>query len=94
MASLPHNYVTAPDGKKSLQAHYPAGSYTLEHHPIGGLSFYAPGPNNVDLTTAKEATFGYSVYFQEGFEFNLGGKLPGFCTSIIHDTLKRVNLLI
>ncbi|KAG6826809.1 hypothetical protein H0H92_014343 [Tricholoma furcatifolium] len=76
-SSLTHSYVNAPDGKLSMQAHYPEGSYTFGHEPAGGISFYAPGPSDVDLTTAKEATFGYSVYFEEGFEFNLGGKLPG-----------------
>ncbi|KAL4075319.1 polysaccharide lyase family 14 protein [Scleroderma yunnanense] len=61
----------------ALKAQYPKGSYTLTHEPKGGLSFYASGPMNVDLTTAKEVTFGYSVYFDEGFEWQKGGKLPG-----------------
>lgn len=60
-----------------MQAHYPKGSYTFGHQPQGGISFYAPGPSDVDLTTAKEATFGYSVMFDEGFDWNKGGKLPG-----------------
>ncbi|KAG6864411.1 hypothetical protein C0991_009704 [Blastosporella zonata] len=77
LSELSHNYVNAPDGKLSMQAHYPEGSYTFTHSPLGGLSFYAPGPSHVDLTTAKEATFSYSVYFDEGFDFNKGGKLPG-----------------
>lgn len=62
-----------------MQAHYPKGSYTFTHSPEGGLSFYAPGPDAVDLTTAKEATFGYSVMFEDGFEWQKGGKLPGLC---------------
>jgi hypothetical protein len=62
-----------------MQAHYPQGSYNFQHDPKGGFSFYAPGPSDVDLTTAKEATFGYSVYFENDFDFNLGGKLPGLC---------------
>ncbi|KAF5349505.1 hypothetical protein D9756_009004 [Leucocoprinus leucothites] len=74
---LAHPYVDAPDGKKAMKAHYPKGSYNFGHEPRGGFSFYAPGPDNVDLTTAKEATFGYSVFFPEGFEFQKGGKLPG-----------------
>ncbi|KAI0787995.1 hypothetical protein C8Q74DRAFT_1197094 [Fomes fomentarius] len=77
ITSLPHDYVTAPDGKKSMKAHYPKGSYTFNHDPRGGISFYAPGPLNVDLTTAKEATFSYDVYFPSGFNFVKGGKLPG-----------------
>jgi hypothetical protein len=77
MAALPPTYVTAPDGEYSLRAHYPQGSYTLENQLVGGISFYAPGPPDVDLSTALEATFAYSVLFPEGFEFNKGGKLPG-----------------
>ncbi|KAI0333119.1 hypothetical protein GY45DRAFT_350915 [Cubamyces sp. BRFM 1775] len=74
---LAHNYVSAPDGVFSLQAHYPAGSFKPSASPQGGLSFYAPGPNSVDLTTAKEATLSYSVFFEDGFDFVKGGKLPG-----------------
>lgn len=75
-------YVTAPDGKKAIKATYPKGSYRLglSGHE-GGLLFYSGGPSNVDLTTAKEATFGYSVMFENGFDWNKGGKLPGFCKS-------------
>lgn len=79
LQSVSHTYTTAPDGKDAMKAHYPKGSYTFGFDPQGGFSFYAPGPANVDLTTAKEATFGYSVFFPEGFDFNLGGKLPGLC---------------
>ncbi|KAJ2911700.1 hypothetical protein MD484_g8714, partial [Candolleomyces efflorescens] len=75
LRSVPHRYVNAPDGKAAVQAHYPRGSYTFGHNPQGGFSFYAPGPLN--LQNAKEATFGYSVFFPEGFNFQLGGKLPG-----------------
>ncbi|KAF4610734.1 hypothetical protein D9613_006650 [Agrocybe pediades] len=77
LRTVPHTYTKAPDGKDAMKAHYPQGSYTFGNYPQGGFSFYAPGPSNVDLTTAKEATFGYSVFFPEGFAFNLGGKLPG-----------------
>lgn len=77
ITSLSHTYMPAPDGEISMRAVYPKGSYTYMHQPMGGLSFYAPGPSSVDLSTAREATFGYSVYFPEGFQFNLGGKLPG-----------------
>jgi hypothetical protein len=76
---LPHPYVDAPDGKLAMQAHYPKGSYNFQHEPLGGFSFYATGPENVDLTTAKEVTAGYSVFFPEGFKWQLGGKLPGLC---------------
>jgi hypothetical protein len=79
-------YGNAPDGRRAMKAFFPQGSYTFTHQPQGGFSFYAPGPADVDLTAAKEATFGYSVYFPNGFAFNKGGKLPGFCKLLfIHE---------
>lgn len=78
----PAKYGKAPDGKLSLIAHYPKGSYKPSASPRGGLSIYAPGPKSVDLSTAKEATLGYSVMFPVGFKFQKGGKLPGFCESM------------
>lgn len=79
ISALSHDYVAAPDGELSMQAIYPEGSYTFSHTPQGGFSFYAPGPASVDLTTAKEATFGYTAYFPSGFDFVKGGKVPGLC---------------
>jgi hypothetical protein len=79
LSGLSHSYDTAPDGKKAMKAHYPKGSYTFGKGNNGGFSFYSPGPSNVDLTTAKEATMGYSVMFDKNFQFNKGGKLPGLC---------------
>ncbi|KAF5313851.1 hypothetical protein D9619_013050 [Psilocybe cf. subviscida] len=73
-----HTYVNGPDGRPSLRSHYPKGSYKPSATPQGGISFYAPGPSNVDLSTAKEAEFGYSVYFPSDFDWVKGGKLPGF----------------
>jgi len=75
----PFTYENSSDGVNSLKAHYPKGSYKPSVDPCGGVSFYAPGPASVDLTTAKEALFSYSVYFPEGFNFVKGGKLPGLC---------------
>lgn len=76
-----HTYVTGPDGRSSLRSHYPKGSYKPSATPRGGISFYAPGPSGVDLSTAKEAEFAYSVYFPSDFDWVKGGKLPGFCES-------------
>lgn len=84
LAALPHPYVPAPDGQLSIKATYPRGSWNFQNFPQGGFSFYGPGPADVDLTTAKEVTLGYSVFFEEGFEFNIGGKLPGLCASNCH----------
>ncbi|KAJ7272032.1 hypothetical protein B0H12DRAFT_1008536 [Mycena haematopus] len=77
MTALSHTYMAAPDGKQAMRAIYPQGSYIPSASPLGGLSFYAPGPDSLDMTTAKTLTLGYSVYFEEGFDFNKGGKLPG-----------------
>lgn len=90
LKALSHNYVKAPDGKQSMQATYPEGSYTFTHSPQGGLSFYATGPSSVSLDDAKEATFSYSVYFEDDFAFNKGGKLPGFCTCSSHTSNKLI----
>ncbi|KAF8638871.1 hypothetical protein AX17_001927 [Amanita inopinata Kibby_2008] len=76
LSAIAPQYVNGPDGKKSMKVHFPEGSYTYKGR-LGGVSFYAPGPPSVDLTSAKEATFGYTVYFEPGFAFNKGGKLPG-----------------
>jgi hypothetical protein len=67
------------NGISSLKAHYPAGSWNPQGNPKGGLSFYAPGPADVNLETAQEVIFSYSVLFPEGFDFVKGGKLPGLC---------------
>ncbi|KAI0818500.1 hypothetical protein BC629DRAFT_1278600 [Irpex lacteus] len=77
ISALKHSYVNAPDGELSMQAFFPAGSYNFQNSPQGGFSFYAPGPASVDLTTAKEVTFGFTAYFPSGFNFVKGGKIPG-----------------
>lgn len=77
MSNNPHPIVAAPDGKMAMQASYAKGTYTYSHGSPSGFSLYAPGPADVDISTAKEATFGYSIYFPEGFDFVKGGKLPG-----------------
>jgi hypothetical protein len=66
-----------------MLAIFPKGCHS-HSQTKGGFSFYAPGPQGVDLTTAKEVTFGFSVMFEHGFQFNKGGKLPGLCESLFH----------
>ena len=88
MNALSRDVVKAPDGKLGMKAHYPQGSYTFTHTPLGGFSFYAKGPSDVDLSTALEATFGYSVFFEGGFDYQLGGKLLGFCE--LHEFTSRI----
>ncbi|KAI0792652.1 hypothetical protein C8Q75DRAFT_731275 [Abortiporus biennis] len=80
LSALPREYVDF-QGKKALRSHFAKGAYDLKTGdvPTGGLSFYATGPKNGGdiLKSATEATFGYSVFFTDGFKFNLGGKMPG-----------------
>lgn len=76
LSKLPFTFSSA---EFALKAYYPKGSYTLTCEPNGKISFYASGPVNVDLAIAKEVTFGYSVYVDEGLEWQKGGKLPGLC---------------
>jgi hypothetical protein len=64
-------------GKIAMQAQYPAGSWNLQNTPRGGFSFYANGPKQLDLSSAREVLFSYSVYFPPGFDFVMGGKIPG-----------------
>ncbi|KAG8907392.1 hypothetical protein FRB99_004417 [Tulasnella sp. 403] len=71
-------------GRTSMLANIPEGMCdAVRSKPDCGFSFYTPGPRAsgstpvVDLTKGKEITFSYSIFFSEGFDFNLGGKLPG-----------------
>ena len=75
MSSLKRDYVEF-QGKSTIHAHYNKGSYAYRG-PTGGLSFYSPGHSSVDLTKAKEAWFGYSIFFTKDFDWVLGGKLFG-----------------
>lgn len=74
-----------------MVAYFPKGSINPGNKdaPTGGLSFYSNGPERGrsvtkgqgkwegDLNGAKEVSFAYSVWFEHGFEFNKGGKMPG-----------------
>jgi hypothetical protein len=81
LAGITHTYAPFA-GKPAMRAVYAANSWNFEQKPLGGISFYAAGPQEFEdqLADAKEATFAYSVYFPEGFNFVMGGKLPGLCT--------------
>ncbi|KAF8602791.1 hypothetical protein BDV93DRAFT_523887 [Ceratobasidium sp. AG-I] len=67
--------VNAPDGREAIEVFFGAGSYAFASGVPGGISFYAYGPS--DLSQANELTLGYSIYFEPGFDFAKGGKLPG-----------------
>lgn len=67
----------APSGTKAWEAVYPKGSYNPSGKPRGGFGFYFPGPSGFDITKANELMFSYAVKFEQGFDWNKGGKLPG-----------------
>lgn len=76
IARLSHPVVEM-QGKKAMQISFAKDSYAYRSKALGGVSFYAPGPANQPITNAKVFTFAFAVLFEEGFQFNIGGKLPG-----------------
>ena len=94
LASTTRRVLKAPDGVVSMEGFYPNGSFTFAHTPRGGFSFYAPGPEDIDLTTAREATLSYTILFPKGFDWVKGGKIPGFCAYTVSYVLpsRRQNL--
>lgn len=70
------------------EASYPAGSINPSNTIVGGFGFYLSGPTYFgDLLSvpglAQEVVFGYSVMFEEGWEWAKGGKMPGICESFL-----------
>lgn len=71
-------YTDAPDGSYALRAFYEKGSISPGHTPgdlTHGFSLYSK--TGIDLSEGTEVLFSYKAYFQDGFNFNLGGKMPG-----------------
>ena len=78
----------APDGSDSLIANYPAGTFGLSSH-THGWSFYTEGEHDgVEVEGAKEVLFSYSIFFEAGFDFVKGGKLPGLYGGTSKDLAK------
>ncbi|KIO22045.1 polysaccharide lyase family 14 protein [Tulasnella calospora MUT 4182] len=88
-AGTSREVVGSPDDSRvpAWEAVYPKGSINPGNAsaPRGGFGFYVGGPNfdGADAAPkscfeyAKEVLFSYAVYFEPGFDFNRGGKLPG-----------------
>ncbi|KAH8110372.1 hypothetical protein DFH11DRAFT_1514426 [Phellopilus nigrolimitatus] len=79
-----HDIVLAPnvhsaESQKAWQAFFPNGSINPGSEITGGFGFYMCGPKDFKdaLHDAKEVLFGYSVLFEEQWEWVKGGKLPG-----------------
>ncbi|GAA5890917.1 hypothetical protein JCM8208_003096 [Rhodotorula glutinis] len=62
------------DSEPALQVKYPAGSRNPSFSPVGGMGFYT---SQIDVTQATNVSFSYSLFFENGFDFVKGGKLPG-----------------
>lgn len=77
--------VVKQSGKTAWEAMYPKGSYSPNATPKGGFGFYVGGSNKFKdaLKGGKDIMVGYSVMFQKGWQWRLGGKLPGVCESTI-----------
>ncbi|KZW03325.1 hypothetical protein EXIGLDRAFT_246412 [Exidia glandulosa HHB12029] len=67
----------APEGTLAYQSNYPKGSYNPSGTPRGGFGFYIGDPEGFKFEDASHLLASYAVYFQPGFQFNKGGKLPG-----------------
>ena len=83
--NLTHNVVWQ-NHKLAWEAIYPEGSINPGNkaHPPGGFGFYLGGTDEFfdEISNgAEEIMLSYSVMFEDGFEFNRGGKLPGACES-------------
>jgi len=59
----------------TITVFYPKGSYSPSKGIVGGVGFYA------SVGLHERLTFNYSVYFDDTFDPNLGGKLPGLFIS-------------
>ncbi|KAG0376322.1 hypothetical protein BGX24_007906 [Mortierella sp. AD032] len=66
-----------------MQVNYPKGSYAPKAGPVtGGTSFYAKPFG--DDTPFEKMMISYDVAFPSGFDWVLGGKLPGIYGGQIH----------
>ena len=80
----------APDpvefsGKQAFQATYNKGAYAGSGIPQG-LNFVMNGSHEFTAACeagAREVVVGYSLFWEEGFEFAKIAKLPGACESTI-----------
>ena len=78
---LKHSTV-ARDGRLAWEALYPQGSVNPGGAIKGGFGLYLAGPKafaNALKEHAREVVIGYEVFFETGFQWAKGGKLPGVC---------------
>jgi len=76
------------DERLAWEALYPRGSINPGSEIKGGFGLYLAGPDAFARALsehAREVVIGYEVYFEIGFEWAKGGKLPGICMYAPHD---------
>lgn len=77
----------APDGSAALVGNFPAGTVKLASGQ--GFSFYSEGSHDgVNTQSAKEVVLSYSAWFEDGFQFAKGGKMPGLYGGTSAETAK------
>ena len=69
--------IVIKDSKNALETTFNNGSYGVNETnvPVGGTGFKSKTFNQGGV---DEACFSYYQYLEDGFDFNKGGKLPGF----------------
>lgn len=75
-----HKRFQLADGTRVWEAFYVNGSYTPSGPIRGGFGLYLGGPKGKwkqFVDQHSQITMSYAVYFEEGFDFVKGGKLPG-----------------
>lgn len=71
-------FASSPESVLSIL--YPEGSYRqtpMSNVPTGGLTVYPSLSTSEESEDVSHALLTYKVAFQEGFQWNRGGKLPG-----------------
>lgn len=69
-----NSYLSCKKNEEVIKIFYPNGSYSPSKLPVGGIGFFA-SPEKIFMT--NQVIFKYQVYFDNTFDPNLGGKLPG-----------------
>lgn len=73
--------VVEKDGKKVMKHSYPEGHWGVGTEPSNDV-----GGTGVNIFSVLHETSGwdelyltYNIFFEDGFDWGLGGKMPGFC---------------
>lgn len=79
---------------QAWEAFFPAGSINPgnKEAPRGGFGFYLRGPKpfaeKLQKDCPQEIIMSYAIMFEEGWQWQKGGKLPGICMCLLHARLR------